>query len=231
MPREDAFHVSTVRALTMGPHTIVSPVLAFTSQRTGHRPVLTLTGVVLLTTVTAVASNPVSIHILRTTPEIAASASVATIFVLIQSVVLTPVGTTAFLVAMAMTVWAIALVFGANLTFRQCAFVVFAAGAVGVLKRLFVAAVLYARWWLQPSNLGSEITTGLDTFIEPDSAGSLPTSILGQSGLFEIWFLILVAVGLEYGAQIRRPTALAIAGCAGIAFIGARVLIAAMTTT
>jgi len=222
---------SLLSALAAGPHAIFSPVLAFSTRRDGNRPLLTLVGVVFFTALAASASNPVAAHILQTMPDIAASADFARKFVLIQSALFTPIGTTVFLVAMAATVWAISLVSGADVTFRQSASIVFMAGVVVVLKRLFVAVVLYTRWWLRPSSLHNEITTGLDGFIAPDLAASFPFSILKEGGLFEIWFLILVAIGLVYDSQLPRRSAAAIALATGVVLIGSKVTIAALAST
>ncbi len=229
MPRSHGNNTSLLRAFAAGPHAIVSPVLAFSARRNGNRPFVVLLVIVCLTALAASLSNPVTARILQTTPGIAASASLARTFVLVQSAILTPVGTAVFLVVMATTLWAIALVAGKDLTFRQSASIVFMAGIVVALKRLFAAGVLYARLWFQPSSLTDKITTGLDGFIDSNNTTSIPISILREGGLFEIWFLILIAIGLQYTAQLSRRSAVSITLAVGVILIGSRVAIAALT--
>ena len=127
---------------------------------------------------------------------------------------------------MTTTVWAVSLVAGEDVTFRQSASIVFMSGIIVVLKRLFAACVLYARLWFRPSTLNSEITTGLDGFINPDIANSFPVSILKEVGLFEIWFLILIAIGLEHSARITRRSAATVTALTGVVLVGSKVGIA-----
>jgi hypothetical protein len=103
---------------------------------------------------------------------------------------------------------------------------VFAAGAAGVLKRLFVGCVLYLRWWLNPSQLGADVTTGLDGLLTPQIVGPLVSLIVQHAGIFDIWFVILVTLGLQYCASVPRTQALTTAGVTFGVVTTVRILVA-----
>jgi len=200
---------------------IGAPVRTFQIEATQPRPVGAFAMVVSLTVATALISAPVVRRLLQEAPDLGASADVLSRLVTLQAIVFAPVGTTAFLCFTALFMWCGVLIMGHDVSLKQVAAIAFTAAMAGVLKRVFVVGVLYLRWWLNPAVLAANVTTGLDGFLDPEQIGRVPTLLLAQLGLFEVWFAVLLTMGLRYGTALSPRRA----------WIAPAALLAVMTAT
>lgn len=186
---------------------IGAPVRTFQGQAHRPRPVVALLTVVLLAVGTALISAPVIRHLLTEAEALGVSSRLASRVVTLQALIFTPLGTVAFLGFVAVFLWGVLVLMGHDVSFKHVAAIGFTAGIAGVMKHAFVAGVLYLRWWLNPAALSADVTTGLDGFFGPEHIGRLPALLLGQFGVFDVWFVVLVTVGLRYGAALSLRSA------------------------
>ena len=165
MQRERTVRTNPWLVFSAPARVVVCPASTFSTDRPPH-PVLLLTLIVVLATVAGTVAIPIVEHILMTTPEIGVSRRVARTLALFQLLILTPAGTAIGLVSAAALVWFTASLSGHWIPMRSCSHVVFLAGSVSILERLFVTTVLYLRWWFSRSTLDHDIATGIDAYLD-----------------------------------------------------------------
>lgn len=215
--------------ITTGLRVVASPVETFRRQAPAPRPMQILLGIVLLTIAVAVVTGPIVHHLLRVTPAIAASQAVATQFVLIQGLIITPVGTIAFLLLVASILWSSTLMIGQDLALKQATTIAFTAGMAGVLKRSFVGIVLYLRWVWNPNQLDADVSTGADALLSPQFNASFTGTVVQHIGIFDVWFAALLILGLRFCGGLH-PKHAALSGILTAGLItSARVFITMIT--
>jgi len=194
---------------------VASPSHAFDALR-ASRPLLGVTiGIAVATAAAGGLSAPVLIDGLRNTPELGASPSLANAVVLIQTGIVGPVGVTVFLLVMGAVIWTICAVAGFATDFSMAAVVAVVAGVTGVLHKTFVSAVLYLRLMFRPDRVMDDVPSGIGAFLNLDSAPGWLAAVVDHLGVFDVWYAILLAMGVEICLRLPRRQAWT---CAAVSF-------------
>jgi hypothetical protein len=202
---------------------VFAPGIVFSEQAAAPRPLAVCAGLVVLTIATALAATPY----LRAAAQLAGLDPMSPLVgraLQLRLAVITPGDTVAYLVLVAGVLWTVCALMGQlDVNFRTCAVIVFVAGVTQVLRRTFALAVL----WLRHAELAGasgnyEVWTGLDIPFEVFRSGSpVLVSVARHVGLFEVWFVVLLVIGLVEMARVKvRSAALTAAVTYGLVVIG-----------
>jgi hypothetical protein len=194
---------------------VVSPSRGFVALRRSRAVVGVLLGIALTTGVAGGLSAPILVDLLEQTPQLAASHRVARAVVWFQAGVVGPFGAIAFLLATAVVVWVTCGVAGVVSEFSSAAVVALTSGVTGVLHKVFVSTVLYLRLIFRPDRLAEDVPSGVAAFVDLGTAPAWIAVLADHIGVFDVWYAVLLAVGMECCMQLPRRRAWI---CAGASF-------------
>jgi len=201
----------------------IAPGHVFSEQAAGARPLAVCTGLVILTIATAL---PMTTY-LRAAAQIAGLDPRSPLVgraVLLRLAVVTPGDTVAYLLLVAGLLWTVCALTGRlDVDFRTCAVIVFVAGITQVLRRAFALSVLWVRHAGLAGAPGNyEVWTGLDIPFEVFRSGPpVLVSVARHLGVFEVWFVVLLVIGLVEMTRVRIRSAALTAGVTyGVVLIG-----------
>jgi len=193
---------------------VFAPGDVFSKQAAGPRPLAICAGLVILTIASALAMTPY----LRAAAQMAGLDPLSPLVgraLLLRLAVVTPADTVAYLLLVAGLLWtACALAGRVDVDFRTCASIVFVAGITQVLRRGFALSVLWVRHAGVAGTPGNyEVWTGLDIPFELFRSGPpVLVSVARHLGVFEVWFVVLLAIGLVEMTRVRMRVAALTAG-------------------
>src|SRR3989442_1165795 len=196
---------------------VFAPGAVFRREAVRPRPLASAAGVLALTLASAWSLGPFLRDATRAAGLDPAAGLVRT-GIAIKLGVLTPADAALFLLVLAGLLWTVSVVSGGiDTDFATCVVIASVASITEVLRRGFALLVL----WLRASRMGGaqgsyEVYTGLDLFFEPFRSGPpLLVSLSRHLGLFEVWLVILLGIGL---VETRRMSARAAALTASLAY-------------
>lgn len=142
---------------------------------------------------------------------------------LIRLLIITPLDTAIYLSVLALLVWTASLVSGSYDTkLKNCLVISFIAGATGVLLKVFALVTLLLRQLAFGGDTGPQhVATGLDLAFELFRTGPpVVVSLARHVGVFQIWFVILVAIGLVTMEKMKTKSAAVAAAAAYLCMVG-----------
>ena|SRR2546425_1020566 len=195
--------LSGVRSALAPLAAVFAPGAVFRREAVHPRPLASAAGVLGLTIASAWSLAPFVRAAARAAGLNPAAGPVRTA-IAIKLGVLTPADTVLFLLLVAGVLWTVSVISGGiDTDFATCLVIASVASVTEALRRGFALLVL----WLRASRLGGaqggyDVSTGLDLFFEPFRSGPpVLVSLSRHLGLFEVWLVILLGIGL---VEMRR---------------------------
>ena len=197
-----------LRSIYAPVRTIWSPDAVFQEQSVCAHPTAIGVSVLVLVVMSALLASPVLRAVMEADPSAPFDSDLIDRLLWINAVVLTPLGTGVYLLVIAALLWTFALLGGYEIRFKHSMVIAYAAGVTLVLERLFIVLVLalhQARGTVDPNQVvytGLEFLTSLVNVDAP-----LLVSVLARTGIFQMWFVVLLVVGLTLMERMRRGPA------------------------
>jgi len=134
-----------------------------------------------------------------------------------------PLGALLTMFVLAALIWTVPVFAGYEIRWRGCVVVATLAAAVDILQRLFVVGVLWLREWTGLTDPRYDVRTGLDAFM--GHPGPLLDALCRHAGVFQIWVVVMVVIGLTTLERLPRRVAIVTALVASLVFNGVLVML------